>query len=152
MCKEKANCKACNCSTKMNISNDIMRGAVTGGTYFAAGKFVPQLKQQGEEGMKSPLMKQALLVGGVQLVQSSVEDVVKSVAPSVVNAINKSDYATPLEIGLLYAAGTSYLIKIDNRPFFLKFVHATGASVAGTYLGKMMMPPSPASAPTSSTA
>ena len=132
MCKKNTQCKECKQKSNEGedeMSDAIVCAAITGGAYYAGAKFIPQLNVP-----KERLMQQTGLVAGAELAQGTIDSWIRKAAPSSSSVLNKIDYLVPVEIGALYSLGTSYAIKVDDRPMLIKFLHAAGASAVGSML------------------
>lgn len=141
MCKGDIACEGCKQKLSKrseegmssNIAKVGMAEAIgAAGVYYAGGKYVEQLRVSGDE-----LMKQSAVVGGLQFFEGAIETSIKDASTSAKDFLNNNDYAAPLIIGGIYSLGTTYGLKIDNRPMLMKFLHAAGASIGGMYVGSM---------------
>lgn len=110
----------------------MVRSAATAGVYFAGCKYVSALNVD-----QSDAIKQTLVVAGIQAAEDGLSDALATI-PGVSSMLSNNDWATPIELGAVYALLTSYLLKIDNRPVIMKFLHVAGSNVMGDYIFKMM--------------
>lgn len=135
MCKNCPDCKACKekfSRSKRNTSDNPMAkssltvAAATAGAYYIGSQNLDYFDVS-----KEAAMKQALLVGGVEVAQEAINNIIDSAAPSVRGTIASLPAAASVETGIIYTLGSEYLVQVDNRPMLTKFLHAAGASFVG---------------------
>lgn len=128
MCKGCPDCKNCNSNMSQladRVKANMKRSAIVGGTYWVGGKYIDYFNTP-----SSDRTKQALLVAASDAVQGSVHDIISD--PAGLNmALTDVPAIESMEVGAIYTATTQFLIKIDDRPALVRFLHSMGSSVVG---------------------